>query len=331
MTCHPESSGVESEGARGLLHNRRILRFASSLGFLFVCASSWAPAIPLLIPTLVPLDPSAVFAQTQQVTADQGMPGVKPGSIDDVNAIGSRKIGGRGWGNWYSSRTETGWGDQIAAQVLKSAKIIHDPVIDRYVNRIGQKIVANSDSKIPFVVYVIKSDEINAFALPGGYLFVNSGSILAADNEAQLAGVMAHEIAHVIAHHEAREMTRMHVADLSVVPVVASTMAVPLPFLRFQRDFEEQADWLGVQYMYKAGYDPRQMVAFFQKIGALEKSHPQSISKTFSTHPQTSVRVERTKHEIATILPPRTNYTIDTPEFHAVQARLKQETTAQKQ
>jgi len=265
------------------------------------------------------------------------MRGVKPGSINDVNAIGRRKIGGRGFGNWYSEHTEREWGDQIAAQVLRTARIVHDPVVEEYVNRIGQNIVNNSDAKVPFTIEVIDTDEINAFALPGGYFFVNSGLILAAKNEAQLAAVMAHEIAHVAAHHQAREMTRMHYADLGMVPLVmmtgyslagygiyeASTVAVPVSFLHFQRDFEEQADWLGVQYMYKAGYDPRQMVAFFQDIETLQKTKPHLIAKAFSTHPQTPERVKRTEHEIATILPPRSEYIVDTAEFHAIQARLR--------
>ena len=264
------------------------------------------------------------------------MPGVKRGSINDVNAIGQRKIGDRGFGNWYSARTELEWGSQIAQQVLKSAKIIHDPVIEEYVNRIGQNIVKNSDAKVPFTIKVVDSDEINAFALPGGHFFVNSGLILAADNEAELAGVMAHEIGHVAAHHQAREMTRMHYADLGMVPLVmvpgygvgygiyeASAFAVPLTMLQFQRDFEEQADWLGIQYMYKAGYDPQQMVDFFKKIEDLQKTKPGMISKTFATHPQTPERVTKTEHEIATILPPREEYVVDTSEFHAVQTRLK--------
>ena len=264
------------------------------------------------------------------------MPGVKSGSVNDVNAVGDRKIGGRGLGNWYSENTEMGWGSQIAQQVQKSAKIIHDPVIEEYINRVGQNIVKNSDAKVPFTIKVIDTDEINAFALPGGYFFVNSGLILAADNEAELAGAMAHEIAHVAAHHQAREMTRMHYADLGMVPLVmmtgysmagygiyeASAVAVPLTFLQFQRDFEAQADWLGVQYLYKAGYDPQQLIAFFEKIEALEKVKPRLISKTFSTHPQTPARVARTQREIATILPPRKEYVVDTSEFHVVQARL---------
>ncbi len=265
------------------------------------------------------------------------MPGVKPGSLNDVNAVGDRKLGGRGLGNWYSTTTEIGWGNEVAAQVLRSARIVHDPVVDEYVNRIGQNIVRNSDAKVPFTIKVIDTDEINAFALPGGYFFVNSGLILAADNEAQLAGVMAHEIAHVAAHHQAREMTRMHYADIGMVPLImmtgyslagygiyeASSVAVPISFLQFQRDFEEQADWLGVQYLYKAGYDPEQLVAFFTKIEELQKTRPKLISKTFATHPQTPTRVAKTQHEIATILPPREEYVVDTSEFHAVQRRLK--------
>ncbi len=170
------------------------------------------------------------------------MPGVKEGSINDVNAVGHRSVGGRGFGNWYSENSEMAWGAQIAQQVMKSSKIVHDPVVEEYVNRVAQNIVKNSDAKVPFTIRVIDSDEVNAFALPGGYFFVNSGLILAADNEAELAGVMAHEIAHVAAHHQAREMTRMHYADLGMVPLVmltgysavgygiyeASSFAVPL-------------------------------------------------------------------------------------------------------
>ncbi len=280
---------------------------------------------------------NAADAPASSDISDCIMPGVKPGSINDVNAVGHRSIGGRGFGNWYSEKTEQEWGAQIAAQVMKSSKIVRDPVVEEYVNRIGQNIVKNSDAKAPFTIKVIDSDEINAFALPGGYFFVNSGLILAADNEAELAGVMAHEIAHVTAHHQAREMTRMHVADLGMVPLVmltgysalgyglyeASAVAVPLTFLEFQRDFEEQADWLGVEYMYRAGYDPQQLIAFFEKIEALQKTKPGIIAKTFATHPQTPARVARTQHEIATILPPRPEYIVDTSEFHAVQERLR--------
>lgn len=314
MIFHPE----RSEGPGAYFRSLGILR-STSFALLFF-ALALAPG----------------KSQTASSPGSETLPGVKPGSIDDVNAIGRRKIGERGLGNWYSSHTETEWGSQIAQQVLKTAKIVHDPVVDEYVNRLGQNIVKNSDAKVPFTIKVVDTNQINAFALPGGYFFVNSGLILAADNEAQLAGVMAHEIAHVAAHHQAREMTRMHYADLGMVPVVmmtgynlagygiyeASTVAIPVSFLQFQRNFEEQADWLGVEYLYKAGYDPRQLTAFFEKVESLQKTKPRLIAKAFDTHPQTPERVEKTQKEIATILPPRPEYVMDTSEFHAVQDRL---------
>jgi predicted Zn-dependent protease len=277
-------------------------------------------------------------AQGQSACQDQQttMPGVRRGSVNDVSAVGDRKIGGRGLSNWYSTSTEMGWGAHYSQEVEKTAKIIQDPVIEEYVNRIGQNIVKNSDAKVPFTIKVIDTDEINAFALPGGFFYVNSGLIMAADNEAELAGVMAHEIAHVAAHHQAREMTRMNYANIGTVPLImmtgysmngymlyeAASVAIPMTFLQFQRDFEEQADWLGIQYMYRAGYDPQEFIAFFEKIEALEKQKPGILSKAFSTHPQTPARVARSQREIATILPPRCEYVVDTSEFHDVKARL---------
>jgi predicted Zn-dependent protease len=353
MICHPERSGVPdarflrvgvgSEGSCGCRDTHKVLRFISLRSLRQVGAACLTlGAVLTLTPAAFAKDRKQTQCQPDSATSKncphsgETMPGVKPGSINDVNAVGNRKIGQRGLGNWYSTNAEIGWGNQIAQQVLKSARIVHDPGVDEYVNRIGQNIVKNSDAKIPFTIKVIDTDEINAFALPGGYFFVNTGLVLAADNEAELAGVMAHEIAHVAAHHQAREMTRMHYADLGMVPLVmvpgygvgygiyeASAFAVPLTMLQFQRDFEEQADWLGIQYMYRAGYDPQQLTAFFQKIEVLQKTKPRLIAKTFATHPQTPERVAKTEHEIATILPPREEYVVDTSEFHAVQERLK--------
>ncbi len=190
---------------------------------------------------------------------------IKPGSIEDVSAVGNRDIGERGLGNWYSTDGEIKMGKQYADEIEKSTKFITDPVVDEYVNRIGQNIVKNSDCKVPFTIKVIDSDEINAMALPGGFFYVNSGLILAADEEAELAGVMAHETAHVCAHHAAREMTRLNYAQIGMVPLrsccrmiwtgygiyEAAQLAIPITFLQFSRDFEAQADYLGVQYMYR--------------------------------------------------------------------------------
>ena len=261
---------------------------------------------------------------------------VKPGSVDDVSAVGNRDIGGRGMGNWYSTDSEIKMGKGYASEIEKSTRFITDPVVTEYVNRIGQNIVKNSDCKVPFTIKVIDSDEINAMALPGGFFYVNSGLILNADEEAELAGVMAHETAHVCAHHAAREMTRMNYVQLGTIPLIMMTgyswtgygiyeamqFAVPVTFLKFSRDFEAQADFLGIEYMYRAGYDPQAFISFFEKVQALEKRKPGMVAKAFSDHPQTPDRILHSQEEIARILPARDEYTVTTSEFDDVKARL---------
>jgi beta-barrel assembly-enhancing protease len=259
---------------------------------------------------------------------------VKPGSIEDVSAVGNRNIGGRGMGNWYSTDTEIKMGKGYSMEIEKSTRFITDPVISEYVNRVGQNIVKNSDCKVPFTIKVIDSDEINAMALPGGFFYVNSGLILNADEEAELAGVMAHETAHVCAHHAVREQTRMNYAQLSTIPLMfvggwtgygiyeAMQFAVPITFLKFSRDFESQADYLGIQYMYRAGYDPQAFISFFEKIQAQEKKKPGTLAKAFSTHPQTPDRIEKSQQEIEHILAARAQYVVSTSEFDDVKSRL---------
>lgn len=257
------------------------------------------------------------------------------GGLKDVSAIGNRNVGcGRGVGNWYSLEKQIQMGHEYAQQVESSSKLVGDSVVTEYVNRIGQNLVRNSDAQVPFIIKVIDSDEVNAFALPGGFFYVDSGLILAADNEAELAGVMAHEIAHVAACHAARENTRGQLMNLASIPLIfvgggigyavqnAAGLALPLSFLRFSRGFESEADFLGLQYMYKAGYDPQAFTAFFEKVEALNKQKPGTLAKAFSTHPQTPDRIAKTQKEIATILPTRDEYKVDTSEFEDVKARL---------
>ena len=263
-------------------------------------------------------------------------PHIKPGSEDDVNAIGTRNIGGRGLGNWYSTDWEIRTGKQYSMEIEKSAHMVTDPVINEYINRVGQNIVKNSDCKVPFTIKVIDSDEINAMALPGGFFYVNSGLIMAADEEAELAGVMAHETAHVCAHHAARQMTKMNYAQIGSIPLIiftqgswtgygiyeAAQLAVPMSFLQFSRMDEAEADWLGVQYMYRAGYDPQAFIQFFEKLDALEKHKPGTLAKVFADHPQTPDRIAHSEDEIATILPARPDYVVTTSEFDDVKSRL---------
>jgi len=263
-------------------------------------------------------------------------PNIKKGSEEDVNAVGTRNIGGRGMSNWYSTNWEIGTGKQYSMEIEKSSHLVTDPVVVEYVNRVGQNLVKNSDSKVPFTIKVLDTDEINAMALPGGFFYVNSGLILACDSEDELAGVMAHEISHVAAHHAAREMTKLNYMQIGSIPLMiftqgtwtgygiyeASQLAVPLTFLQFSREYESEADYLGIQYMYRAGYDPQGMVSIFEKLSALEKHKPGAISRAFSDHPATGDRIANVENEIATILPARPDYLVTTSEFDDVKARL---------
>ena len=257
--------------------------------------------------------------------------------IDNVDKIGDRNVGcNKGLMNWYSTEKQIMMGKTFAQQVESQSKLVQDPVITEYVNRVGQNLVRNSDAKVPFTIKVIDSDEVNAFALPGGFFYVNSGLILAADEESELAGVMAHEIGHVSACHAARGATRGNLMQLATIPLIfvpmtypiylgtqeALGLAVPLTFLKFSRGFEAQADWLGVQYMYKAGYDPNSYVKFFEKVQAMEKRKPGSVAKAFSTHPPTADRISKSEDEISRILPAREQYITTTSEFDVVKARL---------
>ena len=275
-------------------------------------------------------------ASADDSTSDGATPqGVKTGSKNDVNAIGDRHVGGRGIGDWYSTETEMKLGKQYAMMVEQTARLVQDPVINEYVNRIGQNLVRNSDAKVPFTIKVIDSDEINAFALPGGFFYVNSGLILAADEEAELAGVMAHEIAHVAARHQMQQMTRMQYANMATIPLIfvgswgvyeaaslAINLALPVTFMKFSRNFESEADYLGVQYMYKTGYDPQAFISFFEKIEAKERKQPGTLAKVFASHPPTPERIARTEQEIKRILPTQPQYVVTTSEFDSVKARL---------
>jgi predicted Zn-dependent protease len=290
-------------------------------------------------PQTAPADPSQ-----QSQTQDQQQPpssdqqqlpkDVKPGSEKDVNSVGNRNVG-HGV-NLYSLEREIALGKQAAQEVEKSAKMVSDPVVTEYVNRVGQNLVRNSDAKVPFTIKVIDSDEINAFALPGGFFYVNSGLIMRADEEAELAGVMAHEIAHVAARHGTKNATKGEIMQWASIPLIllgpggwagyglyeGLNLAVPMGYLKFSRDAEREADYLGLQYMYKAGYDPNAFVSFFEKIEAEERRHPGSIPKLFSTHPPTPERVQKAQQEIATILPARDEYIVTTSEFDLVKVRL---------
>ncbi len=277
---------------------------------------------------------AAALAAPSIGIAETGKKEPKKNSKEDVEAIGERDVDGGV--NFYSIEKEIALGKQLADEVEKSSKIVTEPVISEYVNRVGQNIVRNSDAQVPFTIKVVDSEEVNAFALPGGYFFVNTGLIRLAESEAELAGVMAHEIAHVNARHGTRQATRGQITNLATIPLIflggwtgygirqAAGLAVPMTFLKFSRNFERGADFLGVQYMWKAGYDPTAMVTFFERLQAQKKKKEGGgIAKVFSSHPLTQDRIKRTQEAIAEILPERPQYAYNTSEFADTKGRLE--------
>jgi len=251
----------------------------------------------------------------------------------DVENIGTRDINKHNI-NFVSLDKEVAIGRALSRQLEQESRLLKDPTVSEYVNRVGQNIVRNSDAKIPFTIKVIESDQINAFALPGGFFYVNSGLILAADDEAELAGVMAHEIAHVAARHGTEQESKGQLVSYMALPLIfvagpvgygveqAISVFVPFTFLRFSRGMETEADYLGVQYLYKSGYDPSAMVRFFEKLQVKEKAKPGSISRLFSTHPPTANRIKKVEQTISVVLPPKDQYVESTSEFDRVKSYL---------
>jgi beta-barrel assembly-enhancing protease len=250
----------------------------------------------------------------------------------DPEAIGDRDVG-KGT-NFYSLEKEIALGKGLAQEIEREAKIVDDPVIAEYVNRVGQNIVRNSDVKVPVTIKVVDSEEVNAFALPGGFFFVNTGLILRAESESELAGVMSHEIAHIAARHGTRQATRGQIANLATIPLIfmggwagygvrqAASILVPLGFLQFSRGFESEADMLGLQYMYKAGYDPTSFVDFFEKLQSDEKRKPGTLTKIFASHPPTTDRIKTSQENIEKMLTEKPEYVVTTSEFEDVKGRL---------
>jgi hypothetical protein len=286
-----------------------------------------------------PADPDAKPAPITTIQPAQGTP--PPATTNpaapvaakyDVSQIGHRNVGSGL--DFYSIEREIALGHQLSLEVEQSAKLVTDPIVTEYINRIGQNLVRNSDARVPFTIKILDTDEVNAFALPGGFFYVNSGLILAADDEAELAGVMAHEIAHVAARHATKNMTRAQIWNMASVPLIfiggpvayaiseVASIAIPMTYLKFSRDAEREADLLGLQYDYAAGYDPHAFVEFFEKLNVDGKKKHSALAKAFATHPMNADRITAAQDEIRKYLPDRPEYVVDTSEFQNVKTRL---------
>jgi predicted Zn-dependent protease len=324
----------------------RLSRAATAIG---LGASLWISSVAALASPQQPKDqpqsqpgPATAQSQTtdstatqQPATQQQASNGKTLSTNEDPNMIGKRNINKGLWGKLASgTEKEVRAGRMLAAEVDKEAKFIDDPIITEYVNRVGQNIVLHSDAKIPFTIKVIDSDEVNAFALPGGFFYVNKGLILAADNEAELAGVMAHEIAHVCARHAMENERKMQVLDYGLLAGMilgggiignvlynGGSLIEGMAFLKFSRGAEEEADKLGVQYMWAAGYDPNAMATMFEKLEAKNKKKPGTISKLFASHPAPPER-RASALALAARFPEREEYVISSSEFQRVKNRM---------
>jgi beta-barrel assembly-enhancing protease len=273
------------------------------------------------------------------------LPGYADRKHGDVQNIGNRSVSGRIFGifpNWVSLEKEVAMGNQIAAEFEQTAKLVDDPVISEYVDRIGQNIVKHSDAKVPFHIKVVDTDEVNAFAFPGGFFYVNKGLILAADNEAELAGVMAHEISHVTARHATARMSKGQYLQLFSIPALfvggywaqmgiqqALGLGINLELMGVTRESEREADQLGIQYLWNTGYDPNAFVSFFEKMQEQEKGKPGRLAGFFRTHPSTEDRITAALDE-QRYLPEKDSYIVDSSEFDHVKSRLQAIDNAEK-
>jgi len=327
------------------------IRFSRAVTAIGLGISLWVSSIAAMAAPQQPKDQPQ--SQTQSTSTQTGQSSQSPATKapqqqtsngkplstgEDPTKIGQRNINKGIWSGGIlgakGTETEVRQGRMLAAEVDKEAKFIDDPIITEYVNRVGQNIVLHSDAKIPFTIKVIDSDEVNAFALPGGFFYVNKGLILAADNEAELAGVMAHEIAHVCARHAMENEAKMRALDYGLLAgmilgggiignVLYNTggMIEGMAFLKFSRGAEEEADRLGIQYMWAAGYDPNAMATMFEKLEAKNKKKPGTISKLFATHPAPPER-RAAAISLAARFPEREEYVISSSEFQRVKNRL---------
>ena len=259
----------------------------------------------------------------------------------NVDSIGNRNINGRvAWvfPNFTSLEKEIQMGAQFAREFEQTARLLEDPLVVQYIDNLGQQLVKYSDARVPFIIKVVDSEEVNAFALPGGYFYINKGLILETDNESELAGVMAHEIAHVTARHATERMTKSQLLQFASIPAAIFIpggywvqegiyqglgLGMSLAVLGITRGSEDEADQLGTQYLWNSGYDPQAFISFFEKLQAKEKDKPGKFAGFWRTHPATDDRIAKVQEEI-TFLAVKDEYMISSSEYERVKNRLIQ-------
>lgn len=251
---------------------------------------------------------------------------------NDPAEIGNRKVDGGP--NFYSIEKELALGRQLSLEVERQAKLFDDPIITEYISRMVQNLARHSDVTFPVSIKIIESDQPNAFTLPGGHMFIDTGLIRLTESEAELAATLAHELGHVAARHATRQATQNTIGNIATIPLSllggpvgvlarnAVTIAMPMSFLKFSRVFETEADQLGLQYMYDAGYDPSGSVDIFERLESLERKKPGTVGQLFNTHPMTSDRIQKAQKNIQHQLPARDEYVINTSEYEAVRSRM---------
>jgi predicted Zn-dependent protease len=261
--------------------------------------------------------------------------GQKQAAKKELGSIGRRDLT-KGSLDFYSPQRELEMGREMARQIEMLVRMDEDPGLNRYVQNLTDLIVRHSDAKLPIRARVIDSNEVNAFVLPGGFLYITTGMILKTHSEAELAAVIAHEVAHVAARDITRQMTKTQIWNWMSVPLlfvggpvaygVQQSMMVggPLTLMLFSRRAERAADFHGLQYLYKAGYDPVASIAFFERVKKLEKDPQSPIARAFSSHPLTKDRVKAAERHLRRDLPARDEYVVTTSRYQQEKAKLEQ-------
>ena len=249
----------------------------------------------------------------------------------DVENIGNRDIN-RGSMNFYSIEKEIAMGLEFSRSIEMTSIMLRDREVQEYVDDVVQRLVRNSDAYLPFTVRIIDSDEINAFALPGGFIFVNTGLIIQAQSEAELAGMLAHEIAHVTARHFTKRQSKAKIFQWATLPLIfvggpagaaiyqGLGLTGPLAMLKFARNDEKQADMLGLQYAYRSGYDPAALIDILERLGSDKKVG--EMAKIFMSHPMKDKRIQLAQKRIEEMLPARAEYVVSTAAFDRIRERL---------